>query len=124
MSRRSRRAALEPFGMVFVGVVDKACNVSCQGHHATTKEGCGSETSMASAWEGSKDESWEEDEECKGAEGEGEVLWRERAKERVTSSASLNASESSFGKERRFTGTLKEEISWRSQRSSPPERSP
>ena len=41
-----------------------------------------------------------------------EVLWRERAKERVTSIASsLSASEASLGKDRRFTGTLKEEIS-------------
>ena len=50
----------------------------------------------------------------------GEVLWRERAKERVTSIASLKVSEASLGKERRFTGTLKEEISLRSQQSSPP----
>ena len=49
----------------------------------------------------------------------GEVLWRERAKERVTSKASLKASEASLGNERRFTGTLNEEISWRSHQSSP-----
>ena len=52
----------------------------------------------------------------------GEVLWRERAKERVTSNASLNACEASFGNERHFTGTSKKEISWRSQQSSPPGR--
>ena len=50
----------------------------------------------------------------------GDVLWRERAKERVISSASLNASKAALGKDRRATGTLKEEISWMSQRSSPP----
>ncbi len=44
----------------------------------------------------------------------GEVLWRERAKERVISSASRFASEASLGKDRRFTGTLKEVISWMS----------
>ena len=36
------------------------------------------------------------------------------------SNASLKASEASLGNERLFTGTLKEEISLRSQQSSPP----
>ena len=42
----------------------------------------------------------------------GEVLWKEKAKERVISSASLKASEASLRKDRRFTGTFKVEISW------------
>ncbi len=41
----------------------------------------------------------------------GEVLWRESAKERVTPNVSFSASDASLEKERRFTGTLKEEIS-------------
>ncbi len=50
----------------------------------------------------------------------GEDLCSERAKDRVVSSASLKPSEASLGNERLFTGTLKEEISFSNQQSSPP----
>ena len=50
----------------------------------------------------------------------GEVVWKDRAKDRVISNAPLMASEASLGEDRRLTGTMKEEISYMSQRSSPP----
>jgi hypothetical protein len=49
----------------------------------------------------------------------GEFMWRDRAKERVQSKASRRADDASLGKERRFTGTLKLEISVRSHFFSP-----
>jgi hypothetical protein len=75
---------------------------------------------LAFILEGSHEESWEKDEEGRSTERRRRVLWREIAKERVISNASLKASETSLGKERRFTGTFKWEISCISKRSSPP----
>jgi hypothetical protein len=58
---------------------------------------------------------------AKALKARGEDLWRVRAINRVLSMASLRALESSLGKQRRFTCTLKLEISCRCQFSSPPE---
>ncbi len=52
----------------------------------------------------------------------GEELCRDRARERVSSKASLGSFEASFAKQRRRTGTLKLEISSSSHFFSPPLR--
>ncbi len=49
----------------------------------------------------------------------GESLCKDRASVKVTSRVSLRTAFDSFGNARRLTGTLKLEISWRSQLSSP-----
>ena len=55
---------------------------------------------------------------AKALKARGEDLWSPKAIERVSSRASLIALEASLGKQRRFTGTLKLEISCRSEFSS------
>ncbi len=56
---------------------------------------------------------------AKALKESGEELWSDMARERVSSKASLRAHATSLGKLRRFAGTLKLEISSRSQLPTP-----
>jgi len=110
-----------PLSLSFVSVVDQTLDVPGQEPTLAVEESGTCQATLPPVLEGSENKSWKKEEEGRGTEREGRgLVERERAKERVMSSAFLRASEISLGKDRRLTGTLKEEISWINQRSSPP----
>ena len=75
-------------------------------------------TFLASVRKRSQKQSREEDEKGEGAEGERRGLVQRQGQGEGLVKASLRAPEASLGKQRRFTGTLKLEISCRSQLSA------
>ena len=74
MGKSNRGSTSYPLSMSFASLVDKARYVPSQEPFATLEEGSSREVALASAMEGSEDESWEMDEESKGVEGEGRGL--------------------------------------------------
>ena len=72
---RSRRSSTPyPLSLGFMGVVDKARNVTSQKPLATIEEGCCRQAALAPFLEGSDNKYWKKDEEGRGTEGEGRSL--------------------------------------------------
>ena len=72
---RSRRSST-PYALSlgFVGVVDKARNVTSQEHLAAIEESNCRQAALTPILEGSENKSWKKDEEGGGSEGEGRSL--------------------------------------------------
>ena len=74
MGRSSRSSNSYPLGLSFVSLVGEARYVLNQKPSATLEEGSCREEAMSFVLEWSEDESWEKDEESRGAKGEGRGL--------------------------------------------------